>query len=67
MVKARQWHMTVGSPAVGGYPAVTPEPVRVVGWETMADGSRWCRVRLTTGGRLMMHPDRLQPQPVAAP
>ena len=59
-VEARRDYMTRGCPAMGGFPAVSGERVRVTGWADV-NGERWCRVRLRDGGRLLMHPNNLRP------
>ena len=59
-VKARRDYMTRGCPAMGGFPAVPGERVRVTGFADV-NGERWCRVRFSDGGRVLMHPNNLRP------
>lgn len=59
-IKARRFYWTEGTPAIGGFPAVPPERVRVTGFAEV-NGAKWCRIRFEGDktASLLCHPSRL--------
>ena len=58
-IKARQDYLLKGTPAMGSFPAVPPEKVRVTGFSKIHTGEEWCIVRTEENRRFCVHPSNL--------
>lgn len=60
-IKARQDYRMKGTPAIGSWPEVQGEIVRVTGFEKIHTGEEWCRVRFSgdSVAGLLVHPSNL--------